>query len=177
MDMGTFINQRWTYKLLNISGSGLLTISEIMESPCHLLREGKVEDACKIARILKRLWDGVLEHSGRPKGETSINLKDWIKGHNGMSQQDWYHNEVIPAFSGAKFDIMDEDHDNLISLGKWRDHYKRLGVKNEEFVRSTFAKMDTDNDGFISRQEFDYAIKMYVKHDPDNDYSFLYTIE
>ncbi|XP_064597773.1 uncharacterized protein LOC135464199 [Liolophura sinensis] len=177
--MDAYEKQRWTglYRFLNVSGSGLLTISELMEYPCHLLREGKVEDACRIAKVLKRIWDANLEQAGRSKGETSLNLEDWIKGHYGRSEQDWYHNEAIPSLAGAMFDIMDENHDNLISLAEWRDHYKRHGVKNEEFVRSTFAKMDTNSDGSISRQEFEYALKMYLKHDPDNDYSFLYTVE
>ncbi|XP_064597488.1 sarcoplasmic calcium-binding protein-like [Liolophura sinensis] len=180
MDLDMYIQKKWTalFKFANFSQTGKFTFAEAMEYPVQLLRAGKVEHAFVLARAYKKHWDSILEALDKPKDEASVGQDDWVKAQTIVSKQDWYLRELIPTATMAFIDIMDIDKDGTVSFEEWRNYYTMQGVKSEEFIRSTFAKMDSNNDGVISRKEFEHALKVYnSRHEPGNDYSFLYTLD
>ena len=177
MDLDRYVLNKWEthFKFLNHSGSGVLTLGELMALPSQLLKDGKVELGTTLATAFKGHWDRVIRVASLNPDTYSIGQGDWVKGQMVVSQDKEYYAELVHVAAAIFIDMMDLNEDGVINIGEWRTYYKSQGMHDEEFIQTTFTKMDADGNGFIDSDEFVKALEAYnFTHVPGEDFSFLY---
>lgn len=75
------------------------------------------------------------------------------------------------------FDLIDRNKGGVISPDELIIYYKSYGVHDEDVIESIFQKLDVDDDGLISREEFVEAhVAFWYSDDPENGCHFLYDV-
>ena len=79
----------------------------------------------------------------------------WIAAMMKLSLDD-----INSKLSGM-FAALDLNGDGIISFAEWKSHYGALGIPAEH-AQASFAAMDSDSDGKVSKQEFiDYHFEFF----------------
>jgi Ca2+-binding EF-hand superfamily protein len=135
---------------------------------------------------LVQLWCQTFDITPRSSGWEEINrlgTKWWrdlqgsvdADGNKTVSKEEWYaaidspdfiDNIAVP-FALAAFDIADSDDDGKISLDEMKAAQSKAGMSAAE-TEEVFHKLDTDQDGYVERQEYADAVKdFYLSDDPN----------
>ena len=113
------------------------------------------KDAEKIAKIFLNLC----EQYGLSNPDIKLSFAEleerWIAAMMKLSLDD-----INSKLSGM-FAALDLNGDGIISFAEWKSHYVALGIPAEH-AQASFAAMDSDSDGKVSKQEFiDYHFEFF----------------
>jgi Ca2+-binding EF-hand superfamily protein len=102
---------------------------------------------------------GVADEDGYKK----VSMADWVASH----QQPGFIEKVAMPFAQMAVDLADTDNDGRLSEQDWLTGQRSTGQSEEEIIES-FRYIDTDNDGYVTKDECYQAIKeFYLSNDPD----------
>ena len=104
----------------------------------------KSKDAEKVVKFLSNLCE---QYGPDTKLSFAEFEERWIEAMMKLSLDD------INSTLGSLFAALDLNGDGIISFAEWKSHYVALGIPAEH-AQASFAAMDSDSDGTVSKQEF-----------------------
>jgi Ca2+-binding EF-hand superfamily protein len=120
------------------------------------------EEWAKINKLASKMWREI-GGSTDADGDKMVSKEEWYAA---MENPDFVDKVAVP-FSLAAFDLADRDGDGKISLEEMIAAQSKGGMSEEE-TREVFHKLDTDNDGYVERDEFAQAVRdFYLSDDPN----------
>ncbi len=81
-----------------------------------------------------------------------VSPKEWLSLADQLLQSDDSYAAVVNAIGTTTFDLLDADGDGRINSHEWRAFFRAHQI-DEGLTDTVFPRLDTDSDGFISREE------------------------
>ena len=122
-------------------------------------------------RALQLLMATTISISGATMAETTSPASERLDGHWLLAKYDSNGDEVISADEIAYkrekvFGHMDADADGVVTL----DEYQGVDARRREvLLQARFLKLDLDNDGILSGQEYSSYLGSFDRFDSDGD--------
>jgi Ca2+-binding EF-hand superfamily protein len=114
----------------------------------------------QITDEVNKLWRKLVEYAD---GDERVTREEWVAA---ARNPQFVHDVAIP-FGMAAFDLGDRDHDGRMSAEEAVAGQIAGGHSVEESLRS-FNAIDTDGDGFITRDEYQRSLEeFYTSEDPE----------
>ncbi|MGE0492375.1 MAG: EF-hand domain-containing protein [Vulcanimicrobiota bacterium] len=121
----------------------------------------------KVWSALHRFCDA--DHDGQ------VTLDEWLSFHHEAIRHEREmleslpgHESTIDAMTALVFELLDVEGDGRIGLGDYQHFCRAYGVPDEE-IRPSFAKLDRNGDGYLSRAEIlQLVIEFYCSDDPNS---------
>lgn len=122
----------------------------------------------QITSIANRMWQDLLGGTD-PDGNKVVTEEEWIQS----AQQADFIDKVCIPFGLAAFDLGDRDGDGKLSFEEMAKGTSAGGISAEE-TRDAFNRLDTDGDGYITKEEYSNALEDFYKStDPDAPGNYL----
>jgi Ca2+-binding EF-hand superfamily protein len=116
----------------------------------------------KINSLANKLWRD-LQGTVDADGNKSVTKEEW---HAAMGDPGYVESVAIP-FACSVFDLADKDKSGKLTVDEMIAAQSKAGISEEE-TRQMFDKLDTDDDGYVTRDEYEEAIReFYLSDDPD----------
>jgi hypothetical protein len=104
---------------------------------------------------------------------TQISLEEWFIYFEVVLANKDYHEEVL-ALSSAIFTVVDTDESGHLDKTEWADLFRVYNIP-VIYVDETFAKIDVNGDGNLSKEEVMAMInEFYFSSDPDSAGSYMF---
>jgi EF hand len=104
---------------------------------------------------------------------TQITLEEWFIYFDAVLGNKDYHEEVL-ALSSAIFTVVDTDESGHLDKAEWADLFRVYNIPII-YVDETFAKIDINRDGNLSKEEVMTMInEFYFSNDPDSAGSYMF---
>jgi DNA-binding SARP family transcriptional activator/Ca2+-binding EF-hand superfamily protein len=172
----------YVFRAMDLDRDGFLTAEDFARHADRLWEiagaPADLEEAFRQSRM--RWWEGVqsVSHGDQPD---RAGLADWIAFWSW-----WLGGVAAEAAGGGRafldpmvaamefmFDLVDVDRDGRIDLSDYDAWVRAWGFDFD--VKATFAMLDVDGDGFLTREETVRLAKdFYLTNDPDAPGNFLY---
>jgi Ca2+-binding EF-hand superfamily protein len=119
----------------------------------------------KIHGHAHRLWHDI-RGSTDSYGSKKVTREEWVAWGDEAEFVDFVESAAIP-FSMAVFDVADNDWDGRITVEEMMAAQMKSGMSAEE-TRDVFGRLDTDQDGYVTRHEYIQAAReFYLSDDPN----------
>lgn len=109
-----------------------------------------------------RMWQDLLGHLDGD-GNKVVTKAEWLRTHE---RREFIEQVAIP-FSLALFDAGDTDHDGRISEREWLVAQLTSGLRENE-ATSAFQRLDTDDDGYLTKADYALASTEFYTSDDDS---------
>ncbi len=104
---------------------------------------------------------------------TQITVKEWFTYFEVVLPNPDYHQEVL-ALSDAIFTVVDTDQSGNLDKAEWAELFRVYNI-SVIYVDETFAKIDANGDGNLSKQEVMTMIKeFYFSNDLESVGSYMF---
>lgn len=120
------------------------------------------EDWKKINSLANKLWRD-LEGTVDADGNKSVTKQEW---HAAMENPEYVENVALP-FALAVFDLADKDGSGQLTVNEMIAAQSKAGIAEAE-TRQMFDRLDTDGDGYVTRDEYGEAIRQFYLSDDPN---------
>ena len=95
-----------------------------------------------------------------------IHLDEWLRYHEMVQQDETYHQETTTLFN-LLFDVIDLDNSGNLDRSEWKLLFQVFNIP-VVYVEETFTKIDTNQDGSLSKEEvFPLLEEFYYSDDLD----------
>ena len=116
---------------------------------------------------------GSIKEKLQQKLENRIYLDDWLKYHE-LVLQDQDYRQQIKSLAELVFDIIDLDESGNLDYGEWQNLFKVYNLP-VVYASESFAKIDLNQDGFLSREELLSSLReFYDSDDPDVPGNYMF---
>lgn len=132
--------------------------------------EGSAERKALDAKMMA-LWNKSCDLA-RIDPEEGFSLETWLSAHLGIIQ--FGAEDFVYGWVAAMFDLYDVDEDGVISEAEFAAFFDAHGIARELAAKS-FARMDQNGDGGITRDEFVQLTREFLlSDDPTSPGNHLY---
>lgn len=107
-------------------------------------------------------------------GDHRVGLDEWITYFEGMLEDEDRYLEVAAPIARYIFNMLDHNENGKISIEEWRLFSQAYNIPAED-VDDIFNKMDADDSGFITREEFGHLVTdFFLSDDPDKPGNYIF---
>lgn len=130
------------------------------------LRPGSPEYAALQEGVMS-IWQNVLKQ-GDADGDGRCTLDEWLSMQvENLSNPERYRKYNVDN-ARLFFDLMDLDGDGQVGLNEWISFYHAFCRLPESVARESFARLDLNQDGILSREEIIELLRQFhYGNDPD----------
>jgi hypothetical protein len=136
---------------------------------------GYPSDSPEYGGILRALMAGwELMRQFDTDGDGRVSPEECLGGFEAIHADPARYEEVIVAPSKGIFDLLDADHDGRISAAEHEAFLRAFNASDDE-VSTSFAHIDFDEDGYLSRVDFLQLVDQFFRSDdPDLPGTWLF---
>ena len=126
-----------------------------------------------VRQEILRMWTNARALSGK-EGKTQITLDDWLAHEQKVLDSNVLIHSYVQGIARAIFDILDADNDGVISEDEYMKFFRSFRGDDED-AEIAFQKLDEDEKGYLTRQEFLEAVtEFHLSDDPDAPGNWLF---
>lgn len=165
------------FNVLDYNGDGVLEKQDFVDIADRLAdlrgyEEGSSRHTAVRKEIL-RMWTNARALSGK-EGKSQITIEDWLAHEEEVLDSNVLIHSYVQGIARAIFDILDADNDGIISKEEYLKFFRsfRGDAENGELA---FQKLDDDDKGHLTRQEFLGAVtEFHLSDNPDARGNWLF---
>jgi Ca2+-binding EF-hand superfamily protein len=107
------------------------------------------------------------------RNDGQVNLDEWLTYYDTVLN-DQAHEEDLLALAEAVFNVVDVDQSGHLDQGEWTELFRAYNIP-VIYVEETFARIDRDGDGALSKAEVLSMIReFYYSSDPDAAGNYMF---
>lgn len=120
-----------------------------------------------------RRWEA-LRLSADTDGDGGVDLDEWLASWDGVLRSDDRYEVEVATVVRRLLELFDTDEDGVLGPREFADFFGIYGLSTD-LAHSTFARLDADGDGMITRAELlEISHEFYRGNDPDAPGNHLY---
>ena len=106
--------------------------------------------------------------------DQKVSLDEWLNYHDQVLSDKEQYSQRVRALMELVLDVFDENGDEKISQKEWAGLLSVYNV-SPVYAAGVFLKLDTNQDGFLTREEVLQLIhKFYFSDDPETPANFMF---
>lgn len=111
-------------------------------------------------------WQGLQAKADKSR-DKKVSLEEWLNYYEEVLSDEQRYRQTIQEFVEVLFEAFDKDSDGKISQPEWADLLCVYNVSSV-YAPSIFPKLDTNGDGFLSKEELVQLIReFYYSNEPN----------
>lgn len=169
--MSSFLLKKWrnSFKFLDLTKDGLLTGEDYRAIADFIsTKTGASEEEFAKMREEWLKWHRLLQ----PEPSVTPDLEHYIQGCVDLYKDSANYRNMLTAWAGTLFDMMDLDGNGTISSEELKTFYEAVGIRDEMTISRIFQDIDKNKDNKIQREEFVSDMIDYFMGDDPDDHSF-----
>jgi Ca2+-binding EF-hand superfamily protein len=171
------IKQVHYFDVLDYNDDGVLEKQDFVDIADRLAEmrdydEGSSRHTAVRQEIL-RMWTNARALSGK-EGKAEITLEDWLAHEQKVIDSNVLVHSYVQGIARAIFDILDANNDGVISEDEYLKFFRSFKGDAED-GEIAFQKLDDEDKGYLTRQEFlDAVTEFHLSDDPDARGNWLF---
>jgi len=165
------------FNVLDYNGDGVLEKQDFINIADRLAEMRDYEKGesrhTAVRKEILRMWTNARALSGK-EGESEIQLDDWLAHEQKVLDSNVLIHSYVQGIARAIFDILDADNDGVIEEEEYLMFFKAFRGDTED-GKVAFRKLDDDDSGYLTRQEFLEAVTdFHLSDDPEARGNWLF---
>jgi Ca2+-binding EF-hand superfamily protein len=165
------------FNVLDRDGNGYFELEDLELIARRLAKSHNIplgsEEHRGLLESMGLIWDHGRQY-GISKDPNRISLADWLAHEDYVLSTKEWREKYMEKITLDVFDLVDTNSNGLINVDDFSRIMRSFGVE-EGIPEWSFAKMDVDNNGTISRQEFLSLVEAFhLSNDRSHPGNFLF---
>ena len=161
---------RWksdtVFGILDVTRDSYLDQSDFDALMAGIADDGEVQTGGEDFRAAAdRYWNALLEVDA--DGDSRINAAEFAEQSRKAFREGDRFDDLMAPLAALWFSFYDSDRDGGIEPAEWEAAMGFLGRSSED-AQGAFARLDTDGDGRVSKEEFVELVRMWWATDDES---------
>ena len=171
------VKQIHYFNVLDYDGDGFLEKQDFLDVADRLAKMRGYDDGSSrhsaVRQEILRMWTNARALSGA-EGKTRITLEEWLAHEQEVLDSSVLIQSYVQGIARVIFDVLDADSDGVISEEEYRTFFRAF-QDNAEGADRAFQKLDVDDTGHLTREDFlDLVTEFHLSDDPDARGNWLF---